>query len=285
LPEPHPGLAWALLAGYARRMVAPEQQGRAMAIAMVGTALALALGVPLGTWLGTAVGWRSTFGIVSATAVVLVTWICLAVPNFPGQQAQQRIGIGRVLTVPGARPIFAVVLFWMLAHNMLYTYVAPIVQRAGLGDRVDAVLLVFGVCSLLGIWLTGRIVDRALRVAVLTSLLGFAVVATALGVAGQSSTAVLVAAGVWGLTFGGAPTLLQTALADTTGDAAEVAISINVVVWNGALAGGSLLGGVLLDMTGAAALPWTALALGAVALAFATGARRHGLTSGPRQPS
>jgi predicted MFS family arabinose efflux permease len=93
------GLAWALLAGYARRMVVPQLQGRAMAIAMVGTPLALALGVPLGTWLGTAVGWRSTFGIVSVTAVVLVAWICLAVPNFPGQGAQQRIGAGRVLAL------------------------------------------------------------------------------------------------------------------------------------------------------------------------------------------
>ncbi|TCT90939.1 MFS transporter [Gibbsiella quercinecans] len=40
------GLAWSLLAGYARRMVQPHQQGRAMAIAMVGTPVALSLGVP-----------------------------------------------------------------------------------------------------------------------------------------------------------------------------------------------------------------------------------------------
>ncbi|MBZ6458607.1 MFS transporter, partial [Pseudomonas fluorescens group sp.] len=46
------GLAWSLLAGYARRMVAPHQQGRALALAMVGTPIALSLGVPLGTWLG-----------------------------------------------------------------------------------------------------------------------------------------------------------------------------------------------------------------------------------------
>jgi predicted MFS family arabinose efflux permease len=50
------GLAWSLLAGYARRMVAVHQQGQAMAIAMVGTPIALALGVPLGTWLGKAFG-------------------------------------------------------------------------------------------------------------------------------------------------------------------------------------------------------------------------------------
>ncbi|MFT8980388.1 MFS transporter, partial [Gluconobacter oxydans] len=56
------GLAWALLAGYARRMVTRSQQGRALAIAMVGTPIALSLGVPTGTWLGAAVGWRLAFG-------------------------------------------------------------------------------------------------------------------------------------------------------------------------------------------------------------------------------
>ncbi len=46
------GITWGLVPGYARRMVAGPQQGRAMAIALVGTPIALALGVPAGTWLG-----------------------------------------------------------------------------------------------------------------------------------------------------------------------------------------------------------------------------------------
>lgn len=56
------GLAWSLIAGYARRMVAPQLQGRALAVAMVGTPIALSLGVPLGTsgWVGSWAGaWRS----------------------------------------------------------------------------------------------------------------------------------------------------------------------------------------------------------------------------------
>ncbi len=52
------GLAWGLLAGYARRMVSPHLQGRALALAMVGTPVALSFGVPAGTVLGAAVGWR-----------------------------------------------------------------------------------------------------------------------------------------------------------------------------------------------------------------------------------
>ena len=64
------GLAWSLLAGYARRMVAPQQQGRALALAMVGAPVALSLGVPLGTLLGSLVGWRAAFWIISALTLV-----------------------------------------------------------------------------------------------------------------------------------------------------------------------------------------------------------------------
>lgn len=82
------GLAWSLLAGYARRMVRPDQQGRAMAIAMVGTPVALSLGVPLGTWLGSAVGWRSAFSVMSALTLVLIVWVLAKVPDYPGQSGQ-----------------------------------------------------------------------------------------------------------------------------------------------------------------------------------------------------
>ncbi|EMZ3534723.1 MFS transporter, partial [Enterobacter hormaechei subsp. hoffmannii] len=63
--------AWSLLAGFSRRIVEPLHQGRAMAIAMAGTPLALSLGVPLGTWLGHYLGWRLTFGIMSVLSLLL----------------------------------------------------------------------------------------------------------------------------------------------------------------------------------------------------------------------
>lgn len=61
----------------------------------------------------------------------------------------------QVLFTPGVRPVLVVVLTWMLAHNILYTYVAPFVSPAGLGRHVDLVLLVFGIAALVGIWVGG----------------------------------------------------------------------------------------------------------------------------------
>ena len=211
------GLAWSLLAGYARRMVAVHQQGHAMAIAMVGTPIALALGVPLGAWLGQAFGWRTAFDIMSGLALLLIVWVMVKVPDYPGQAMHERRSMGAVLATPGVRPVLATVILWMLGHNVLYTFIAPFIALAGLADHIDTVLLTFGLAALAGIWVAGRTVDRQLRIAVLSSLAIFALVSV-LFIAASTPVAVYLGVAVWGVTFGGAATLLQTALADSAGE-------------------------------------------------------------------
>lgn len=276
------GLAWSLLAGYARRMVAPHQQGKALALAMVGTPIALSLGVPLGTWLGGLVGWRTTFGLMSAVSLVLIAWVLVKVPDYAPQPAHQRVSLGKVLTTPGVRPVLAVVISWMLAHNILYTYIAPFVTPAGLAERVDLVLLVFGIAALAGIWITARLVEPLLRVTVLTSLAVFGAVSLVLGLFGSVAEVIYLGVAVWGLSFGGAATLLQTALADAAGDGADVALSLNVVAWNSAIAGSGVVGGVLLETWGVASFPWAMLLLIGVSLAIAWSASAHGFKPGAR---
>lgn len=276
------GLAWGLMAGYARRMVRPEQQGRAMAIAMIGTPLALSLGVPLGTLMGGVLGWRSIFGIMSGLAVVLVAWVLLVVPDYPGQKRGERLSIRQVFVTPGVRPILFVIVAWMLAHNILYTYIAPFLAPSGLRPRVDLVLLVYGVGSLAGIWLVSQLIDRWLRPLVLGCIAAFALVVVVLGLAMDSPIVIYVSMAIWGITFGGAGTLLQTASADAAGDGMDVAQAMVATIWNVAIAGGGLAGGMLLDGYGAASFPWAMLALLLVALTIAWRARRHSFKPGRR---
>ena len=276
------GLAWSLLAGYARRMVAPQQQGRALALAMAGTPVALSLGVPLGTLIGSLTGWRMAFWIISALTLILLAWVLAKVPDYPGQSAHERMPLRKVFVTPGVRPVLAVVITWMLAHNILYTYIAPFVAPAGLAARVDLVLLVFGGAALAGIWITGRLVERHLRATVLASLAAFLLTAVMLGLASHIPAVIYLGMLVWGLSFGGAATLLQTALADTAGSGADVALSMNVVAWNGAIAAAGVAGGTLLDAWGAQAFPWAMVILLLLAMVIAWSARAHGFRPGRR---
>jgi predicted MFS family arabinose efflux permease len=275
------GLLWALAAGHAARMVAPRLQGRAIAVAMAGIPIALSLGIPAGAFVGATVGWRATFGIVSALALATSAWIAVAVPDFPGQPGARHMTLKRVFLLPGVPAVLAVTLAYVLAHNVLYTYVAPFIAPAGLAGRLDAVLLLFGAASLAGIWLTGILIDRWLRELVLASTLLFGALVAALACFGTLPAVVWGAVALWGLAYGGVPTLLQTASARAAGHAADVAQSMIVTTWNVAIAAAGAGGGMLLQKAGPAALPWALLALIVPALVIAWRARRHGFPPAP----
>ncbi len=270
------GLVWALLAGYAARMVTGRLQGRAIAAAMVGAPLALSLGIPAGTFLGAVVGWRIAFWVMSVLTLVLIGWVIARVPDFPGRAAGERLPLRRVFLLPGIRPVLFVTLVYVLAHNVLYTYIVPFVAPAGMADAVDIVLLVFGLAALAGIWIAGVLIDHWLRELVLASIVLFGLAAAALGIWGGMPAVVYAGVGVWGLVYGGVPTLFQTASAKTAGDAADVAQSMIVTVWNIAIAGGGMLGGVLLDTRGVSTFPWAIAALLVPTLIVAWRARQHG---------
>lgn len=278
------GLLWALMAGHASRMVPPAWQGRAIAVAMVGTPLALSLGIPAGTLLGSLVGWRWSFGVMSLLAAALCAWVRLGVPDFPGKPGGASRGVGEVLRLPGLRPVLALTLLYVLAHNMLYTYIAPWLDFLRSGVRVEVALLVFGVAALGGIWLTGMLVDRWMTALVRASIALFGVAALVAGLLGHSAAILLACIAFWGLAFGGTATLFQTASARAAGEAADLAQSMLVTVWNAGMAGGGLLGAALLPSFGAAALPWAALALLAAAWTATLGLGRVATPADAGQP-
>jgi predicted MFS family arabinose efflux permease len=155
--------------------------------------------------------------------------------------------------------VLMMTLTFVLAHNILYTYIAPFVAPAGLGERVDLVLLIFGLAAIVGIWITGVFVDRWLRPLILASSLIFAGASLALGLAGRDPAVVFISVAAWGIAFGGCATLFQTAL---------------VVTWNSAISGGGIIGGILLNRAGVESFPWTLLPLLIVSFVVALLAKR-----------
>lgn len=269
------GVLWGMTAGYARRMVSDSLKGKAMAVAMVGTPLALALGVPLGTFLGNYAGWRLIFGTVSLLTVLLVLWVFWKVPDYEGEPARHQLALHRIFVIPGVRPILFVVLTWVLAHNILYTYISPYLGETMLSERVDLVLMIFGVTSVVGIWIIGLLIDRYMRLLILVSLVLFALASLAMGIFIHQPLMIILGVVAWGLTFGGAATLLQTAIAQAGGKSADVAQSMLVTAWNLGIGGGGIVGAILLNQMGARFLPISLILLIVMALLVAWSASKH----------
>ncbi|NUT98792.1 MAG: MFS transporter [Saccharothrix sp.] len=271
------GVVWALLAGYARRMAPAHLQGKAIAIVMAGIPTALSLGIPAGTFLGGLLGWRAAFWLMTVVAVVLLGWIVALVPDQPGMTKRSgRPLLLQTLTVPGVSSVLFVTLVFVLAHNILYTYIATFLDDVGMGGSIGVVLLVFGIASMFSIWVVGAMIDRRLRVLTVASTILVAVAAGALAVTAESDVLVYVAVTLWGLGWGGVPTLLQTAVSVAGGESADTAQAMLVTLWNVAMAAGGGLGGVLLDNLGPRSFPWSVLILLAPVLVVVLWAKAHG---------
>ncbi len=269
------GTMWSMLAGYAARMVPAQQRGRAIAIVLAGITAALCLGIPAGTALAEVCGWRASFALLAVMAALLVAWVRRAVPGFPGDGRAGRPSLREVAARPGIRAVLAVTFLLLAGHQALYTYMAAFAAWADFG-RASLVLLVFGVAAAAGIAITGIIADRMPRPALLAALILLAATAAGLGQDARCHAILLGAAGLWGVAFGGAPALLQTALIDTSGPAsADVATAMQTTVYNIGIAVGSLSGGLILDRAGAGALPWATSSLAAIAAITVAAARRH----------
>jgi predicted MFS family arabinose efflux permease len=130
---------------------------------MAGTPLALSIGVPIGTFVGNLIGWRLCFAMLSVMSLLLIIVLRLSAPDHGAAAVQQRLSLRRVAQLPGVGGVLLLVLCFVLAHNLLYTYISPFLAPAGLAARTDAVLLLFGLCSLASIAVTGMLIDRYLH--------------------------------------------------------------------------------------------------------------------------
>jgi len=276
------GMLWGMLAAYALRISPPERSGVALSIMSIGAPLGFAFGTPLGAWIGAATDWRWSFAGFTGLALVVAALVLLVVPDASGQPATAQLPLRSVFVLRGVPTVLAVIAVWMLAHSTLYTYIAPYLRATGTEISPQLMLLAYGLASLVGVAITGALLDRHPTALLHLSVAAFVVAAAVLLLASASATALLIAAALWGISFGGASAQLQSALTRAGGTNSDVANSFLPVAFNLAIFGAGILGAVLLIPFDGLVLPIAAIALGLVALLLTfTGRRSAFLRSAP----
>ncbi|MBF4565882.1 MFS transporter [Plantibacter sp. VKM Ac-2876] len=274
------GVIWGMLAAYGRRISPPDRGGLALSIVSVGAPAGLALGTPLGAWLGTAFDWRWAFGGLTALALVVLVSVAVFVPDAAGQPRSARLPLRRVLVLPGVAVVLAVIVVWMLAHNTVYTYISSFLRASGTGLGADFVLLVYGVASIAGIGLTAALIDRAPRALLHGSVAMFVAAGSLLLLGHASIVAVLIATVLWGLAFGGSSAQLQSALTRSGREHSDVTNSFLPVAFNLAIFAGGVLGALLLGSFDGLILPVVMITLGLAALLLTIVGRRSAFAAG-----
>jgi MFS transporter, DHA1 family, inner membrane transport protein len=145
----------------AAALVTPGRKGRAVSGVMLGLSVATVVGVPASTWLGQGLGWRSAYWTVVGITLVTAVLLLLVVPHTPGNRHATVVAELRALKRP--QVLFAVTSGMVGFGGMfaMYSYIAPLVTReADVGrSAIPWFLLAYGVGSVAGSWLAGRLAD------------------------------------------------------------------------------------------------------------------------------
>lgn len=276
------GLIWAMFAGYATRLAPPEQRGRAIALAGSGVTLALVLGAPLSAMIGQIIGWRGAFAGLAMLSALLVVWALKFLPDAPGSVEGGHFSLVGAVRRRGVAANLMLIFSIVAAHSLLYVYIEPLLGPSGMGQHVDGLLLVFGGGSVIGLFVTGVLIDRHLARLTLASIILFIMAALVLALGLGCRMPVCVAIVIWGVTTGGFAALTQSIMAHVAGPLMDTAQAMATTAWNLAVSFGGLLGGILLAHGTISSLPVAAIALLSAGLgAYAT--RLHKILSAPRQ--
>lgn len=248
----------------ARHIAPPGKGAQAIALMFTGLTVANILGVPLGTLLGQALGWRATFWAVVLLGAAALAIIARNVPSLHELTPPRLRRELRVLREPQVLLAMGMTVFGFGGVFTVFTYIVPILtSEAGLGeDAIGVVLVLFGLGATAGTLLGGRLADWKLMPALIAALLVLCVFFVAFA-AGMQVPALAVA-GVFliGLIgFIGGPGL-QARSVQQAKDAPLLASTLNQSAFNLGNAGGAWVGATLL--THGASYPSLSLAAAAV---------------------
>lgn len=250
------GLLWSMVAAVGIRLVPPKSAARVTAVVLSGISLALVLGVPAGTLLGSLVGWRGAFAVLAVFTALAACAVFVLLPTLePSNSTPVRMwrvpslgnGIGGILCETG---------LVVVGNYAAYTFIAPfLVGELGIrSESVGIYLLAYGVAGVIGnagaSVLVGRVGPQRNGLLIGTAALTSSLVLLTLPLGAILPGPVIA---MWGLSYSALPVLLQLAVFAAAPHAREAATSLYVLVFNVSIAVGSLVGAVSIDAASAAA--------------------------------
>ncbi|MCB1655707.1 MAG: MFS transporter, partial [Pseudomonadales bacterium] len=244
---------WAMSAATAMRLVPAAQVPKALAIFNGGNALATVVAAPLGSYLGSIIGWRGAFFCVVPVAAIALVWMLISLPHMPVEP--RKPGSGNVFKLFKNRSValgMAGCAAFFMGQFALFTYLRPFLETV---TRVDVstlslILLVIGAAGFIGTLIIGRVLRRRLFQTLTVIPVLMALIALALIPFGHSIIAVAALLGLWGLLATAAPVGWWSWIAQAMPNNAEAGGGLMVAVIQLSIALGSTVGGMLFDSHG-----------------------------------
>jgi len=244
---------WAMSTATAMRLVPAKDVPKALSIIFGGVSIATVVAAPLGSYLGSLIGWRNVFILCVIPGVLALFWQLWVLPSMRPENSGNLGTLFRVLRRPGMIGGLLATIFIFSGHFAFFTYLRPFLETVGRAnvETISLILLGFGVANFIGTSIAGYLLARNLRLTL--ALVPFAMGVLALTMVAYGHLALVdgLLVTLWGFAFGLVPVGWSTWLATTVADEAESAGGLMVASIQLAISAGAAGGGLVFDMNGA----------------------------------
>lgn len=233
----------------AASVVAPEKRAGAVAGMFLGLTIATIGGVPLATWVGETIGWRTAFGGIAMLGAIAMVSLRVALPALPGAASGNLLAEVRVLGQGAVLKALALTVLGSSAMFTVFTYISPILREQSQASTafVTAMLVLYGVGMTLGNVWGGRAANSAPERTLIVGLALLAAVLVAFAAVMAWPIAAAVAILVWGFASFAIVPPLQMRVMEAAGAAPNLASAMNIGAFNLGNAIGAALGGAVIS--------------------------------------
>lgn len=243
---------WSLSAAIIVRVVAPADVPKAIAMLQGGTAFALVIATPMGSFLGSLIGWRGAFFTVVPLGLIGLAWQMTVIPRLP---AEHEVSVGKIFGLLRSRTFaigMAATTLAFMGQFALSTYLRPFLETVtGLDiGSLSLFLLALGVAGLIGTLVIGFVLKSHLSLALIGLPLGLMVVAILLIAAGTSPAVTAVLLIAWGLLSTPIPVSWNMWMTRVIPDDLEAGGALQVALIQVGITVGAFSVGILFDTYG-----------------------------------
>ncbi|MGA3223893.1 MAG: MFS transporter [Acidobacteriaceae bacterium] len=252
-------------------LVPRSERAQAITLMFSGLTLANVLGVPAGTALGQAFGWRFAFWALVPIGLVAGLGLFRLVPHQPAEKLHLKHELRAALR-PQVQLVLALSTLSSISLFCVFTYVAPILEQVTRLSpaAVTRVLVVFGVGITVGNLLGGRLSDWKQMPVLLTGFVLLIAIFLAMPFVELTVVPAVIMIFVWGCVHFATGSPLQARIVDQAKGAPNLASTLNQGAFNLGNAIGASLGGIMLtEGIGYRYLSWGSAAVASVALLVA----------------
>lgn len=246
------GSFWSLSSAVTMQLVPKQNVSRALSVVYAGVSVATIISLPLASYLGNLIGWRSIFLYSALLAAIAFIWQFFSLPQLAPQTDSNFKNMILLLKQPWVSTGMLATIFSYGGYHIFFTYLRPFLQHtlSLLANTLSMLLLLFAIGNFIGTMIAGWIMHYYFKSAMIISHIIFFILAISLFSSSNNPATDSALVVAWGFMFGFLPVGWSTWIAITLANKSEMMGGLSVAAIQFAIGLAAAIGGSIYDHHG-----------------------------------